>query len=480
LQGIKHKAAKGLFWSSLERFSAQGVQFVLGLILARILLPEDYGLIGMLAIFLAISETFIQSGFGTALIQKKDRDNLDYSTTFYFNIFVAGFFYLLLFFCAPLIAKFYNEPQLLDLTRVIGFTIVINSFGVVQRTRFTVRLDFKTQTKASLSAITISGLIGIYLAYSGYGVWAIVVQTLVRRTLEVLVLWFYSKWLPKLAFSIDRFRQLFSFGSKLLLSSLLDTIYRNIYTIIIGKLFSAQTLGFYTRAKQLNDFPSSNMTAVIGRVTFPLLSDLQDDNEKLIPAFRRIIKMSALVIFPLMIGMASLAEPLIIVTLTDKWIESVWMLQLLCFSGMWYPIQAQNLSVLNVKGRSDLFLRLEIVKKVMITIVLVISVPLGIKAMIIGQVFTAYAALLINSFYTKRLFGYGPMEQIRDLLPVMILSIAMGAIVYYTSSLFQNNILSLCIGFIVGVAFYIPVAYWFNICEIRILKEFIPLKSKLL
>jgi teichuronic acid exporter len=302
---LKQKAAHGVVWSAVERFSAQGVQFVLGLILARLLTPEDYGLIGMLAIFLAVSQTFIDSGFSTALVQKKNRDELDYSTTFYFNIVVALVFYALLFFTAPLIADFYDEPLLQSLTRVVGLTIIINSLGVVQRAKFTINVDFKTQTKASLSSIIISGLVGIYLAYTGFGVWALVVQNLMRRTINVLVLWVISKWHPHKGFSWERFRGLFSFGSKLLLSGLLDTVFQNIYTIVIGKVFSAHTLGFFTRAKQFAAFPSSNITGVIGRVTFPVLSQLQDDDAKLRSAYTKIIKISALIIFPLMMGLAA-------------------------------------------------------------------------------------------------------------------------------------------------------------------------------
>ncbi len=473
---LKKKAARGLIWSSIERFSAQGVQFVIGLVLARLLLPSDYGLIGMLAIFLAISQTFINSGFGIALIQKKNRDELDFSTTFYFNIVVAIFFYVILYLTAPLIANFFNQPLLVSLTRVIGLSIIINSFAVVQKTKYTIELDFKTQTKASLSSIVISGGIGIYMAYTGFGVWALVWQTILRRIIETVILWVYSKWLPKEGFSIERFKGLFSFGSKLLAVGLIDTIYRNAYLIIIGKVFSASNLGFYTRAKQFNDFPSVNITGILQRVTFPILSELQDDDHKLLTAYRKIIKLSALVVFPLMMGLAALAEPLIRVILTEKWIETVWMLQLLTFAGMWYPIHALNLNILNVKGRSDLFLRLEIIKKAIITIVLIISVPLGIEAMIIGQIATSYIALIINTYYTKRIISYGFLQQMSDLLKVLFLSFAMGGIIYYTISFIQVDMFKLIIGIVEGVVFYIGIAWFFNIGEIKYLPTLIKLK----
>ena len=473
MTSLKQKAAKGLFWSTIERFSAQGTQFIIGLVLARLLLPSDYGLIGMLAIFLAVSQTFINSGFGTALIQKKDRDDLDFSTTFFFNIGVALLFYILLYLFAPFIAAFYKQPMLISLTRVIGLVVIINSFAVVQRTKFTILLDFKTQTKASLSSVIVSGGIGIYLAYTGFGVWALVWQAIIQRTIEVVVLWFYSKWLPKAGFSKQRFKVLFSFGSKLLASGLLDTVYNNIYLIVIGKMFSASSLGFYTRAQQFNNFPSSNITGIIQRVTFPILSELQNDNTKLRNTYRKIIKLSALLVFPLMMGLAALAEPLIRFVLTEKWIEAAWMLQLLAFAFMWYPVHAINLNVLNVKGRSDLFLKLEIIKKVLVTIVLVISVPFGIKAIIVGQIFTSYVALLINTYYTKRLIDYGFLEQMSDLYKVLFLSFAMGIIIYFIISFVHLDIFKLIIGFFAGVLFYVSIAWMFNVGEIRLLPDFI-------
>ena len=476
MSSLKKKATKGVLWSAVDRFSAQGVQFIIGIIVARLLLPSDYGLIGMLAIFLSISETFIQSGFGAALIQKKNRDELDFSTTFYFNIVVAAVFYILMYFTSPLIANFYKQPLLIPLTRVLGLTIVFNSFAVIQRTKYSIILDFKTQTKASLSSMALSGCLGIYLAYTGFGVWAIVWQSIFRALVNTVVLWYYGQWIPKEGFSYLRFKKLFSFGSKLLASSLIDTFYRNIYLIVIGKLFSTTQLGYYTRAQQFNKFPSQNIQAILGRVTFPLLSKLQDNNAQLITAYRKLITLSALLVFPLMIGMAAVADPLIRLLLTDKWIETVWILQLLCFGGMWYPVHALNLSILNVKGRSDFFLRLEIIKKVMVTIVLLISIPLGLKTMIIGQVLTSYMALAINCYYTKQIIGYGFLQQMQDLLMVLLLSFAMGILIYFTLLLIDNNVLKLVIGILEGVIFYTGMAWIFNIGEIRFLPTLLQTK----
>lgn len=466
---LKQKAVKGVVWSTIENFAAKGAQFVLGIILARILSPEDYGLIGMIMIFLAISITFTDSGFSKALIQKKDRDEKDFSTVFYFNLIVAVGFYFVLFVTSPFIAQFYNEPILTSLIRVISLIIIINSLTVVQRSKLTINIDFKTQTKASLLSIILSGIFGIYLAYSGYGVWSLVIQAVLRALINVIVLWYYSKWIPRDGFHYNRFKTLFSFGSKLLLARLLETVYNNIYLIVIGKLFSTAELGYYTRAKQLKDFPSANITSILQKVTFPLLSGIQDDDVRLKENYRLIIKLSALTVFPLMIGLAALAEPIIIIILTEKWLDSVWMLQLLCFAGMWYPIHALNLNVLTVKGRSDLFLRLEIIKKVIITVVLIVSIPFGIKAMIIGQIITSIIGLVINTYYTNLIISYNLIQQLSDIFGVLIVSLLMGTLIYFTIGYFDHNVLKLLVGLTEGIIFYIGITWYTNTGEIHVL-----------
>ncbi len=466
---LKKKAVKGTLWSAIERFSTQGIQFIIGLILARLLTPTDYGLLGMLAIFIAISRTFIDGGFAQALIQKKNRDELDFSTTFYFNIVVSLFVYAILFFAAPLIADFYQEPLLVELTRVIGVIIIINSFSVVQIAKFSIQVDFKTQTKATLTAVVISGAIGIYMAYSGFGVWALVVQRLTMEFIKTILLWLMSKWIPAWQFSVQRFKQLFSFGSKLLLSRLLDTVFVQIYTVVIGKVFSADTLGYFTRARQFSELPSQNITGIIQRVTFPVLSEIQDNDEKLREAYKKIIIMSATLIFPLMIGLAAVAKPFVLLVLTEKWSSTVWMLQLLCFAMMWYPIHAINLNVINVKGRSDLFLKLEVIKKIITFVILVITVPMGLEAILVGQIVDSYICLFINLHYTKKVINYGFLQQMRDLLPILLLSLAMGGLVYYTISyLFVGlYIFQLVLGLIVGILFYVGIAWFTNIGNIK-------------
>lgn len=452
---LKSKTVKGTVWSTLERFSVQGIQFIVMVIMARILTPEDYGLVGMLAIFIAVSQSLIDSGFSQALIRKLDRSEVDNSTVFYFNIAVGILLYFLLFISAPLIARFYNEPLLIPLTRVIGLSLIFNSLVVVQRALLTINLDFKTQAKASLVGVVISGAIGISLAYTGFGVWAIVWQQISNLTVITILLWILSRWKPILAYSWKSFRELFGFGSKLLASGLLDTLYRNMYLIVIGKVFRASDLGYYTRAHQFTDFASSNITGIFQRVTYPVLCTIQNDDQRLSDVYRRLLKTSAFIIFPLMMGMAAVAKPMILSFLTGKWLFSAVLVQILCFSMMWHPVHAINLNLLQVKGRSDLFLRLEIIKKILGVAMLCITLPLGLVPMCWGMLANSLIALLINTHYTGKLIHLGFIRQMKDLMPTLLLSLATGGIVYLTiSTIHLNSWLTLSIGITEGIAIY--------------------------
>ena len=317
---LKQKTVKGVIWSTLERFSVQGIQFVVMIIMARMLTPNDYGLVGMLAVFIAVSQSLVDSGFSQALIRKQDRTETDNSTVFYFNIIVGFILYGLLFASAPFIADFYNEPQLTAITRVIGLSVLFNSLVVVQRALLTIKIDFKTQAKAALTAAIISGILGIWMAASGYGVWSIVAQQLANLGINTLLLWILSHWRPSLIYSWKSFHELFGFGSKLMVSGLIDTIYRNIYLIVIGRVFSAADLGYYTRAHQFTDFPSSNVSGIIQRVTYPILCSIQNENERLSDVYRRFLRLSAFIVFPLMMGLAAVAEPLVLTLLKEQWL----------------------------------------------------------------------------------------------------------------------------------------------------------------
>ena len=432
---LKEKTISGLTWSFIDNFSMHGITFVVGIILARLLTPREFGLIGMTTIFIAISQSFVNSGFSQALIRKKDCTQTDYSTVFYFNLVTAVFFYAVLYFSSGAISRFFDEPQLKLIVQVLGLGLIINAFTIIQRTRLTKRIDFKLQTKISVVAVIISGIVGIFLAMNGYGVWSLVIKTLLSYGLTSLLLWFWNGWMPSLVFSKKSFRELFSFGSRLLASGLLDTGYRNIYLLIIGKYFSAAELGFYTRADQFKRLPSKNITSVIQRVSYPVLSSIQDDIPRLKATYKKLIKSTMLITFTAMIFMAAIAEPLVITLIGEQWLPSVVYLQLLCFAGMFYPLHAINLNMLNVQGRSDLFLRLEIIKKIKALPVIVIGITFGIKFMIMGMIVNSMISYFLNSYYSGRLIGYSSGKQILDILPSFLLALTIGSIVFITGTL---------------------------------------------
>lgn len=472
---LKSKAAKGILWSSFERFSVQGVQFFIMIIMARLLTPKDYGLIGMLTIFLAVAQSLIDSGFSQALIRKQDRTEIDNSTVFYFNIAVSLSLYILFFILAPYVSDFYNIPELTSIMRVISLGVVINSLAVVQRAQYTINIDFKTQAKASFTAAIFSGCVGMALAYAGFGAWALVVQQLLNLSINTVMLWYYSRWRPLLCYSWQSFHELFAFGSKLLLSGLLDTIYRNIYPIVIGKLFSASSLGHYTRAHQFSEFPSSNITSIIKRVTYPVLCSIQNDDERLSNIYRRFLKLSAFVIFPMMTGLSAVSKPFISITIGNQWEICAMLLPIICFSMMWYPIHSINLNLLQVKGRSDLFLRLEIIKKLLGVLVICITAPWGLVVMCYGSIVSSLIALVINTYYTGKLIHIGFFKQMRDLMPTLLLAFAMFILIRIINVYIDSLYLQLAIGIISGIVFYLGCGFLFRFKE---LEELISLVRK--
>jgi O-antigen/teichoic acid export membrane protein len=473
MSSLKQKTAAGLKWSVFERFSSQGIGFVISIIIARILSPSDYGIIGMITIFTGISGAFIGAGFSTALIRKQDRTDTDLSTVFYYNLVLSLFFYFVLFFCAPLIARFYNTPALTPITRIVSLNMVIGAIGTIQSIKLQIAIDFKTQTKISLISLLITGTFGITMAYSGFGVWALVYQQLVSTIFSTGLLWYFVRWKPKWIFSMASFNELFGFGSKLMISELLNTIYSNLYQVVIGKKFSTADLGFFTRAKGLIELPSSNITQDLQRVTFPVLSEIQHDTKRLADSYRKLLKMSAFVIFPLMMLLCALGEPLIKLLLTEKWLPAVPLMQVLCFSAMFYPIHAINLNLLQVKGRSDLFLRLEIIKKILITIVLFASAPFGVLAMCYGTIITSVVALIINIYYTGKLIQIGFFLQAKDILPVMLLSFTSGLVAWSPSFISKDSFFQLFAGGILGTLFFIGFSWLLKFGELNEVKHFL-------
>lgn len=466
-ESLKNKTVKGVIWNGLGSFSSQGISFVFTIIIARILTPQDYGIVGMLTIFMAICQAFVNSGFSQALVRKIDRSEEDNATAFYFNIVVGIASYVIMFLAAPWIASFYNQPILTSITRVVALNLILSSFCIVQQAQLTINIDFKTQANISIISTVLSGIVGLSFALLGYGVWALVVQGLISTIVQSVLVWIFVKWRPRERFSKESFHNLFGFGSKLLASGLLDTIYNNLYVLVIGKVFSASTLGLYSRATSLAQFPSSNITGIIQRVTFPVLATIQDEDERLRDNYRRLLRMSAFIIFPLMTLLAAVAQPLIQILLGEKWLGCVIYLQILCFSMMWYPIHAINLNLLQVKGRSDLFLKLEVIKKIMGVIILAVTIPIGVVAMCIGQVVASILSLVINIHYTGKLIHLGFIKQMNDLIPILLSSLFSMALAFVCNSFFQNSVLQLSLGCLFALMSYFGTAYIFKSPELR-------------
>lgn len=471
---LKQKTITGFFWSFIDSFANQILIFIIGIILARLLTPKEFGLIGMITIFISVSESFINSGFSQALIRKKTCSDTDLSTVFYFNIITGVLFFAILFFGAPAISRFFNEPQLKGLIRVLGTVLVIDALTIIQRTTLTRRIDFKLQTKVSVISIIFSGIVGIAMAFTGFGVWSLVAKTLSQRGMNSLLLWLFNKWRPLLIFSKESFRELFSFGSKLLASGLLDTIYRNIYYLVIGKYFSAQELGYYTRADQFKNLPSTNLNGIISRVSYPVLSQLQDDPEKLKTGYKKLIKNTMFITFLMMAGMAAVAEPMVITLIGEKWRPSIIYLQLLCFVGAMYPLHALNLNMLNVKGRSDLFLNLEIIKKILAIPTIIIGVIWGIKIMIFGMWINSFIAYYLNSYFSGRLINYPMKEQVKDILPGLIYALLMCVIVFFSGLLLPSNYLvKLMFQLLLGIVFVLSFGELFKFTPYLEIKEIV-------
>jgi O-antigen/teichoic acid export membrane protein len=448
---LKQKTVKGLKWSFIDNTANTGVQFIFGIILARILDPKEWGLIGMLTIFISVSQALIDSGFSNALIRKRKCTETDYSTVFYFSLAAGVIFYLILFFSADPISRFYKEPQLFLLVRVIGLGLVINALTIIHRTILTRELNFKLQAVISVIASVFSGIISIVLAFNGFGVWSLAFKTIAQGLIILVLFWTLNRWRPIFVFSIASFRELFNYGYKLLISALIYTANTNLFYLVIGRYFSATELGYYNRADQFKNLPSSNITGIIQRVSFPVLSSVQNDAVKLKAGYQKLIKSTMFITFILMIGMASVAKPMVIVLIGEKWLLSVPYLQLLCFSGMLFPLHALNLNMLQVKGRSDLFLKMEIIKVLLLIPVIPVGIFFGIKIMISGMIVTSLVAYFINSYYSGDLIDYNFREQVMDILPSFLIATMMGLIVYSLGFFLQlKPILNLAIQLLTG------------------------------
>ena len=472
-QSVRSQLLHGVAWNFIEKVLMRGASFVIGIILARLLSPSDFGLIGMLAIFVAISNVFIEGGLAKALIQRKDCQDIDFSTAFVANVSMSLVIYVVLFLTAPLIADFYDEPILTDITRILSLNFVLGSFNIVQRAKLMANVDFKSLAQINVISTIVSGIIGIAMAFYGWGVWSLVGQTLCSTIVLLLLFPFYSKWHPSVRFSKDSFRQLFGFGSKLMATGVYSVILNNISTICIGRFYKSNQLGFYTRASQFSEIISSTMFDVLGNVTFPVLSHLQDDREKLVSVYRKSLFITSMLIFPMMILCALLSRPMVIILLTEKWLPCVVLMQWLFLARMFTPLSAINMNILNAVGRSDLFMKLDFSKAPLVLIVLAITIPISVEAITIGSFCTSFICFFINAYLPGRLFGYGAINMIRD-WRYIFLSLGAMVLAVLTYLHFVTDIwLQLFGGGIIGVVVYGTCCLMFKVVDddmLRMLK----------
>jgi len=459
----KSKVLTSLLWKLMERGGTQGIQFIVTIVLARILLPEEFGLIVLVTIFIAIAGVFVQSGFNTALIQKKNVDDVDFSSVFYLSLIVASLLYIFLFFTAPVVANFFEQPELLPVLRVLSIVLFFAAVNSIQIAVVARKMQFKKLFFSSLGAIIISGTVGLGMAYAGFGVWALVGQQLTNQVMVLVILWFTVKWRPKLVFSLERINNLFSFGWKLLVSGLIDTLYTNLQSLFIGKMFSPAILGFYNRGEQFPSLIVSNIDGSIQSVMLPTLSSHQEDRQRVKEIVRRSIVTSSFIVFPMMVGMAVIAEPLVKILLTEKWLPAVPFLQIFCASYALWPIHTANLQAINALGRSDIFLKLEIIKKIFGFIILGVSIPFGVYAMAIGVLVTGIIATFINAYPNLKLIDYSFKEQWKDIIPSLLISLLMGIVVFSIQWFGIPPALTLLLQVFVGVFLYVGLARAFRL-----------------
>ena len=459
---MKNKVILGLIWKLIEKTGAQGIQFIISIILARLLLPEEYGIIALITIFLNIANIFIQSGFSSAIIQKKEVDEVDCDSVFYFNLIISIIAYFILYMLSPIISDFYKNPILSSVLRVQSITLIIGGLNAIQNAIIQRKMQFKKLFIVSLVAIIIQGLVGIFMAYKNYGVWSLVISNLVGSIVTTIILWFITSWRPKLNFSIIRLKSMFKFGSRLLLSSLIDIIYNNLYSLIIGKKYDQEMLAYYNRGQNIPNILVTNINSSIDGVLFPALSTYQDDKKGMKMLVRRSIVTSSFIVFPIMFGLFAISKPLTIILLTDKWIDSVPFMKLSCIMYAIWPIHTANLQAIKAMGRSDVFFKLEVIKKILGIVIIVITIPFGVYAMMIGCVINSILCTFINAYPNKHLLEYDYFQQIKDILPSLILSIAMSIIISCISIFDLSNFVIILLKMILGICVYVLGAWIFK------------------
>lgn len=452
---LRNKTMKNMIWRFAERCGAQGVAFVVSIILARLLEPSVYGTVALLTVFTSILNVFIDSGLGNALIQKKDADQLDFSTVFIFNMGMCLVIYFLLFVASPFIARFYGDPALTSLMRVLGLTLVIAGIKNIQQAYVARHLMFKRFFFATIGGTIVAAIVGISLAYLGFGAWALVAQQVINAAIDTCILYIIVKWRPQLQFSWERFKDLFSYGWKLLVSAVLDTVYNNVRQLIIGKIYSSTDLAYYNQGKKYPNFIVSNINSAIDSVLLPVMSKVQDEKTQVKAMTRRAIKTSIYVMAPMMMGLAFTAVPVVSLILTDKWLPCVPYLRIFCVSFMFYPIHTANLNAINAMGRSDLFLKLEIVKKCVGVVTIIIAVFFGPLIMAYSMLVTSVISQVINTWPNRKLMNYGYLEQLRDILSNIILAVFMGVCTIPVTFLGLGNLVTLVFQIFIGAGVYI-------------------------
>lgn len=464
---MSHKSIflNGMFWSFIQQFSYQLISFAIQLILVRFISPSDFGLIGMLAVFIGIATAFIDGGMTSSLIRNNQADNSDYSTIFYYNVFLSVIIYFILYNLAPFIGKFYNQQVLEKIARLYGLTLIFSSFGSVHNIILFKKMEFKKQAIITLPPMILGGVLGVFLAINNYGVWSIVYSTLATTLLTSLSLWSFSNWKPSLTFNIDKFKINFRYAYKMSIAIAIDNLFTNIYPILIGRLYNPTAVGYYTRANSLMMLPVGNFSIILNRVVFPLFSKVQDDLFALQRIFKKIMQLIFYVLAPMTALMIILSKEIVLVLFTDKWLQIIPIFQILCFVGLLYPLHLYNLMILQVKGKSALFLKLELIKKVLIIISLFISVKYGFFGILIGSVLASLITLPINIYYAGELINYKIFQQFKDLFPIFVLTIIMSVIVFFFHDFISqySNIIKIIFCSLLAVLSYISISLAFKI-----------------
>ena len=475
-EDIKNKTAKGIGWSALDSIASQGVTFLVGIVLARLLSPEEFGTIGVAMIFVSVFNRIVDCGFSNALIRKQDVKEIDYNTTFLFNLALSGTLYGVCYLCAPFISTFFHNNALTDVVRVISLVLIINAFAIIQRTHLVKDINFKTQAKVSLSASVASGIIGIVMAYKGFGVWSLVFQQISRQLINTCLLWVYNTWRPKLEFSANSFKELFAYGGKLMASGIIDTIFNEITTLFIGRIYTPATLGQYSRAKQFSSIFSTNVSTVMERVTYPVLSKMQGDEKQLLYNYKKIIGLLMFVTGVGTVLIACCAKSIILILLGSKWAEAILYLQLLAFVEITIPIKNVNLNLLQVYGRSDYILKLSIIKRI-IELSAVCLGFISLTWMLVGFAIAGLIGFLLNAYYTNKVSGYRVIEQVRDLMRPFGVCLIVGLLVYPLSLVVENNLIAISLQLVVAVASIILVSNIFRLSEyyfmLNLIKSFV-------